>query len=171
MDSAAMDATAIAEILDRPCSRELLQTGVARLAYTGRDGAPRAIPIAFLWVDGTIKLYTVPTSAKVKALQADPRVAITIDTAGMPPRALLVRGTAALETVDGVPDGFIAASGKNVPAEMMPEWEAGVRALYEQMVVVTVTPGWAKLLDFETTIPSAVAELVARHGDPHGRGN
>lgn len=163
-----MDATELTEIFDRSYSRELLQTGIARVAYTGLDGAPRVIPIGFLWVDGTIKLYTVPTSAKVKALQADPRVAITIDTAGMPPRALLVRGTAALETVDGVPDGFVEATRKGVPAEMMADWEAGVRALYRQMTVVTVTPTWAKLLDFETTIPKAVAELVAQQGNPRG---
>jgi hypothetical protein len=31
-----------------------------------------------------------------------------------------------------------------------------VRELYTQMVAVRITPTWAKLLDFETTAPSAV---------------
>ena len=49
---------------------------------------------------------------------------------------------------------------------MMPDWEAGVRALYDSMVRVRVTPTWVKLLDFETTIPQAVQELVDAKGDP-----
>jgi hypothetical protein len=30
------------------------------------------------------------------------------------------------------------------------------------MVRIVVTPTWAKLIDFETTLPSAVEELVRR---------
>ena len=41
------------------------------------------------------------------------------------------------------------------------EWEAEVRALYDEgMVRIVVSPTWAKLIDFETTLPSAVEELV-----------
>ena len=65
-----------------------------------------------------------------------------------------------------MPEGYIEASRRLVGAEQMPEWEAGVRALYQQMVVITVTPEWAKLLDFETTIPQAVEDLIKAHGDP-----
>ena len=91
-------------------------------------------------------------------------MAITIDTQAFPPNVLLVRGQATLELVDGVPDGYVEASRRLVGAEQMPAWEAGVRALYQQMVVVTVTPDWAKLLDFETTLPKAVEDLVAAQG-------
>ena len=44
--------------------------------------------------------------------------------------------------------------------EQRVEWEAGVRSLYDGMVRIIVTPTWAKLIDFETTLPSAVEELV-----------
>ena len=108
----------------------------------------------------------MPTSAKVKALEQNPRVALTIDTQAFPPHVLLIRGSAALELVDGVPDGYVEASRKVVPAEQMPGWEDGVRALYQQMVLITVTPDWAKLLDFETTLPKAVEDLVKAYGDP-----
>jgi hypothetical protein len=41
------------------------------------------------------------------------------------------------------------------------EWEAEVRSLYHDgMVRIVVTPNWAKLIDFESTLPSAVEELV-----------
>ncbi len=42
----------------------------------------------------------------------------------------------------------------------MPEWEAGVRALYKQMAIIRVTPTWAKIFDFETRLPSPVEELI-----------
>lgn len=35
-----------------------------------------------------------------------------------------------------------------------------VRALYKGMVRIVVTPTWAKLIDFETTLPTAVEELL-----------
>ena len=50
-----------------------------------------------------------------------------------------------------------------VPPEQFDGWEAGVRALYEQMVRITIEPDWAKLLDFDTTIPKAVEDLVRAH--------
>ncbi len=156
-----MNAHEVSEVLAKPIAHELL-TGphLARLAYTGLDGAPRVVPIGFLWNGRELDIWTVPGSAKVRALAADPRVAITIDTTGMPPRVLLLRGTVTLTTIDGVPDGYIEAGPKAVPADQMRQWEAGARALYDQMVRVRVAPHWAKLLDFETTIPQAVQELV-----------
>ena len=40
----------VLQILHDPLAQELLHSNIpARLAYTGRDGAPRAIPIAFHW--------------------------------------------------------------------------------------------------------------------------
>ena len=160
-----MKADQIAAVLAQPIAQELL-TGphLARFAYTGLDGAPRVVPIGFLWNGRDLDIWTVPGSAKVAALAADPRVAVTIDTSGMPPRVLLVRGTVTLTTIDGVPDGYVEAAPKAVPADQLPRWEAGVRALYDQMVQVRVTPSWVKLLDFETTIPQAVQDLVDAKG-------
>lgn len=157
----------VTEILAKPLSQQLLASAIpARFAYTALDGDPRVIPIGFLWTGSDIKLYTVPTSAKVKALKKNPRVAITIDTEGFPPNVLLIRGAASLELVDGVPDGYVEATRKLLEGDQMQEWEAGVRALYKQMVIITVTPDWAKLLDFETTLPKAVEDLVKAYGDP-----
>jgi hypothetical protein len=152
----------IADVFAKPIAQELLGSSIpARLAYVGVDGAPRAIPIGFLWTGEHVVLYTVPTSAKVGALQENPRVAITIDTQDQwPPRVLLIRGAARVETVDGVPDGYVEASRKIVPDEHFEEWEQGVRALYERMTRITIAPDWAKLLDFETTLPKAVEDLV-----------
>jgi len=151
----------VMEILNKPLSQELLRSDIpVRLAYTARDGAPRVIPIGFLW-NGTEFVVCTPTNAaKVPALKADPRVALTIDTITFPPHVLLVRGTVRLEVVDGVPDEYLEASKKVVGAEQFPAFEEQVRGLYKQMVKIVIAPEWAKLLDFETTLPSAVEELL-----------
>jgi hypothetical protein len=151
----------IAEILAKPYAQQLL-TGPepARFAYDGLDGDPRVIPIGF-WTEGQqILMATVPKSAKVAAVRQNPKVALTIDTGAFPPKVLLIRGTAEVELVQGVPDGYLQAGHKVMTDEQYPEWEEGVKALYTEMVVITVTPTWAKLLDFETTIPKAVEDLI-----------
>jgi hypothetical protein len=163
--SPTMDKQEIAEVMAKPYARELLSSGIpARLAYTGVDGDPRVVPVGFLWDGERFVVCSVPSMAKVRALRQNPKVAITIDTEGYPPKVLLLRGTASVEIVEGVPDEYIAASRKIVPAEELPAWEGGVRALYQEMSLISIELTWAKLLDFETTIPKAVADLVAAHG-------
>jgi Pyridoxamine 5'-phosphate oxidase len=149
------------EILNKPLSQKLLTAAIpARMAYTARDGSPRAIPIGFLWDRERFFIATPSIAAKVKALEADPRVALTIDTNDFPPHILLVRGTASITIVDGVPDEYLIASRRYVGDEGMPAFEEQVRATYKQMALITVTPEWAKLIDFETTLPSAVEQLM-----------
>ena len=160
-----MNREDVAEVLARPLSRELLGSSIpARLAYVGTDGAPRAIPIAFLWTGEDVVMTTVTNAAKVRALRQNPRVALTIDTQDQwPPRVLLIRGAASVELVEGVPDVYVEASRKVTPAEHFADWERGIRALYRQMVLITVEPDWAKLLDFETTLPKAVEDIIRAH--------
>ena len=150
-----------AQVMELPISRQLLRDEcILHLSYTAPDGAPRVIPIGYVWDGARFLMWTVPDSAKVGALRADERVAITIDVLGPPPRVLLARGRAALETVDGVPDGYLEASHRALPREAWDDFDAQVRGLYKQMTVIAVTPDWAKLLDFETTAPSAVEKLM-----------
>ena len=157
-----MEHDEVIAVLEKPISQRLLGSNIpARLAYTGTDGGPRVVPVAFWWTGARLVVCTMPTMAKVRALQRDPRVAVTIDTQGeWPPRVLLVRGTASIEHVEGVPDEYVAASRKVTPAEVFADWEAGVRGLYDRMVRVTIEPDWAKLLDFETTLPKAVEDRI-----------
>jgi hypothetical protein len=151
----------IAEILAKPYAQQLLNgPEPARMAYDGLDGDPRVIPIGF-WTEGDrVVMATVPKSAKVAALRKNPKVALTIDQGAFPPKVLLIRGAAEDELVDGIPDGYLTAGRKVMTDDQYPEWVAGVRALYDEMVVITITPTWAKLLDFETTIPKAVEDLI-----------
>ena len=151
----------IAEILAKPYAQQLLNgPEPARMAYDGLDGDPRVIPIGF-WTEGDrVVMASVPKSAKVAALRTNPKVALTIDQGAFPPKALLIRGTAEVELVDGIPDGYLIAGRKVMADGQYPDWVVAVRGLYDEMVVITITPTWAKLLDFETTIPQAVEDLI-----------
>ena len=158
-----MQPNEIAEILNRPISRELLHRDITRLAYIAPDGTPRSIPIGFTWNGTEIVMCTAKNAAKVSALRHNPAVALTIDTEVHPPHILLIRGRAELDVVDGIPEEYLQANGTyTMTPEQRIEWEAGVRSLYDGMVRIVVTPTWAKLIDFETTLPSAVEELMRK---------
>jgi len=158
-----MQQADLIKVLNDPIAQELIQSPIpARMAYTGIDGFPRVIPIGFLWDGARFIVCTVPHSPKVRALRKDPHVALTIDTVEFPPHVLLVRGTASIETVDGVPPEYLEAARKQVGDAGLPAFEAQVRALYQQMSRITIVPTWAKVLDFQTRLPRPVEELLQR---------
>jgi hypothetical protein len=164
----------VGQIMAQPIAQQLLlDEPVLHLSYTGRDGAPRVIPIAYLWAGGRFAMWTIPTSAKVRALRADPRVAITIDILGPPPRVLLARGQAELATVDGVPDGYLQASHRTMPPEAWEAFDTQVRGVYEQMVAITVTPEWGpspRLRDHRTPCGRTThSQPQPTRGEPPGR--
>lgn len=157
-----MDTRSARRVLETAQAQELFRSQlVARLAYVGPDGFPRVVPIGYLWRSGSFVVCTAANAPKVRALRSNPRVALTIDTETQPPQIVLVRGTATVEVVDGIPNEYLEASYRYVPREQWDAFEMQVRGLYKQMARITITPEWAKLIDFETTLPSAVEELLA----------
>ncbi|WP_328881569.1 pyridoxamine 5'-phosphate oxidase family protein [Streptomyces sp. NBC_00299] len=164
-----MQPNEITEVLNRPTSQELLARDVTRLAYVAKDGTPRNVPIAFVWNGSHIVMCTATNAPKLPSLRANPMVALTIDTEVHPPKILLIRGRAELDVVDGIPEEYLQANGSyQMSAEQRVEWEAEVRSLYDGMVRIVVTPTWAKLIDFETTLPTAVEELARRRAERQG---
>ncbi|MPV35642.1 pyridoxamine 5'-phosphate oxidase family protein [Georgenia subflava] len=156
----------IAEVLNHPTSQQLLARDITRLAYTATDGTPRVVPIGFVWNGTEIVMCTATNAPKLPALRHNPAVALTIDTEVHPPLILLIRGRAELDVVDGIPDEYMQANGTyQMTPEQRVEWEAEVRSIYDGMVRVVVTPTWANLIDFETTLPSAVEELMRRRDE------
>jgi hypothetical protein len=91
-----------------------------------------------------IVFCTAPTAPRVKALEERPNVALTIDTAGAPARALLIRGVASIEIVEGVAPEYIAASAKSLSADKLAAFEEHVRGLYALMARITIAPTWAR---------------------------
>ncbi len=156
-----MQPNEINEVLNRSLSQELLDRDLTRLAYVAKDGTPRSIPIGFTWNGSELVMCTSKNAPKLAALRHNPAVALTIDTEVHPPKMLLIRGQAELDVVEGIPDEYLQMNGSyEMTAEQRVEWEAEVRSLYDGMVRIVVTPTWAKLIDFETTLPTAVEELI-----------
>jgi hypothetical protein len=152
----------VMEVLNDPLAQEMLHSPLlARMAYNGMDGTPRAIPIGYLWNGAGFVMCTASNAPKVRALQTNPKAALTIDTDTLPPHILLVRGTTGVEIVDGVPIEYLQASWKVIPEEQRAGFETQVRALYKQMARITLRPEWAKLIDFETRLPIAIQHLVS----------
>jgi hypothetical protein len=153
----------VAAQLDDPVARRLLEGAFpARLAYVATDGTPRVVPVGFVWTGRTIVVGTIPGSAKVRAIEANPAVALTVDTSppAWPPNALLVRGRATVTVVDGVFPEYVEGARRLTPAEELPAWLQGVHALYDRMARIDIEPTHVTIHDFERRIPQAVRRLA-----------
>ena len=159
-----MDAETLRERLNHPVARELLgpEGPLARIAYTARDGTPRVIPVGFLWEDDQLVFWTAPGSAKVAALRESPTVAVTVDTETQPPHVLMLRGQVTVTEVDGVPDDYVRSNRLLHTEEEREAFAEQVRALYDSMVEIRLTPTWVRVLDFETSAPDAVMRLAEK---------
>lgn len=157
-----MDTQDIASELSQPGAQELLSSALlARLAYTGKDGSPRAIPIGFHWNGQAVVFCTAPISPKVAALSQRPQVALTIETDAALTKSLQIRGLATIETVDGIPDDYIKASTKAMGPAQRAEFQANVQSFYKQMSRIAITPDWARFYDFDAgRIPGFLLKLA-----------
>ncbi|MGC2186103.1 MAG: pyridoxamine 5'-phosphate oxidase family protein [Terriglobales bacterium] len=145
-------------LLQHPVAQELLQSKIpARLAYVWTDGTPRVVPIWFHWNGREIVMGTPPKAPKLKALTRNPKVSLTIDGNDFPNKVLLIRGTARLETVEGIVPEYLAAAERYFDRELREAWLGQLRTRVSSMVRITITPEWVGLLDFQTRFPSAIS--------------
>jgi pyridoxamine 5'-phosphate oxidase-like protein len=145
------------KLLDDPIAQELLRSTIpARLAYVWHDGTPRVIPIWFHWNGEEFVLGTPPNAPKVKVLLQNSKVALTIDTDTWPHKVLLIRGTAKVETVNGVVPEYAAAAQRYFGEERGRAWVEQVRGMFPQMARIAVQPEWVGIIDFEKRFPSAI---------------
>lgn len=145
-------------LLEHPVSKELLQSSIpARLAYVWTDGTPRVVPIWFHWNGRELVLATPPKAPKLKALARNPKVSLTIDDNQFPHKVLLIRGTARLESVDGIVPEYAAAAERYFGRGQGQAWVQQLRGMIPSMVRITITPEWVGLLDFQTRFPSALS--------------
>ena len=143
------------KLLNDPVASALLESiNPARLAYTWTDGSPRVVPIWFHWTGDQFVLGSPPKAPKLKALAADPRVALTIDDNAWPYKVLVVRGRADVELVGDVSPEYEMAATRYFGPEQGPAWVASLRG--KPMARIAVTPDWVGILDFETRFPSAL---------------
>jgi hypothetical protein len=156
------------EQLDDPGAQELLASPQPiRLAYAGKDGFPRVVPVGFLWKDERIYVCTAPSAPKVAALRERPQVAGVIDEgiSSSDAKQLLIRGTAEIEIVDGVAPEYIEAAAKGEGGIDLDEFERNVRAVFDQQARISITPEWARFYDFGAGKLPPFLQKLAGGGD------
>lgn len=151
-------------LLNDPVAQGLLRsTSPAHLAYVWQDGTPRVVPVWFHWNGSEIVIGSPPTSPKVRALAANPKVALSIDGSTWPYKILQIRGTATVETVAGVAPEYALAAERYFGAEQGRAWVQQVGGMFAQMARIVITPRWAGVLDFEQRFPQAIAAAMSTH--------
>jgi Pyridoxamine 5'-phosphate oxidase len=162
-----MDQQTIDDELTQAGAQDLLTTPhLAHVAYSGKDGTPRVIPIGFFWTGEQVVVCTASTAPKVAALSARPEVAVTIDAGDTPDtaRSLSIRGQATVEIVDGVPEEYLAGAGKFLDEAAQAAFEQGCRQLYGQMARIAITPRWARYYDYGGgRAPQFLVDLAAKN--------
>jgi len=151
------------QLLMEPIAQGLLKSRIpARFAYTGRDGAPRVVPIWFHWNGNEIVIGTPVTAPKVKALQQNPQVAITIDEEVFPAKVLLIRGKAQLSQIEGVVPEYALAAERYLGEAQGKGWVEQARGLFPQMVRIIIRPEWVEVFDFQSRFPSAIRKAIEK---------
>jgi hypothetical protein len=69
----------------------------------------------------------------------------------------LIRGSARLQTLDGVVPEYAKAAERYFGRDEGQAWVERLRTLISNMVRITITPEWVGLLDFKTRFPSALS--------------
>jgi hypothetical protein len=149
----------VQDVLNDKIAQDLLtSTELARLAYTWKDGTPRVVPVWFHWTGSELVMASPVNAPKVDVLEARPQVAVSIDSSGSwPYHALLLRGTAKVERLDGVVPEYVAAGERYTGADFIQGWAAHLEKTGVKFARIGLTPTYAKVLDFETRFPSATA--------------
>lgn len=150
-------------LLNDPVAQELLQSRqLAHFAYVAPDGTPRNVPIWFHWNGEELVFGTPPDAPKIDMLRGNASVAITIDTVSLPYKALLVRGKARMEVVEGIVPEYVLAAERYYGKEQGQAWVEGIAAISTHMARVTVKPEWVVVLDFVTRFPIAIERAMSR---------
>jgi hypothetical protein len=155
-------------LLDTELAQKLLSSTVpARLAYVAPDGTPRIVPTWFHWNGTELVMATFVAgphvhrpAARVRALRANPAVALTIDTDGLPPEVLTLRGEASVTEVDGIDPDYARAAQRYQGEAAAAEYLAALDHPTTRMARIVVRPTWVGLIDFQTRLPGTLGGVA-----------
>jgi len=154
-------------LLERDIAKRLLASSIpARFAYVASDDTPRVLPTWFHWTGEELVMPTFVAAphirhaaARLKALRANPNVAITIDTESFPPNALLMRGRVSITEVQGIVPEYALAARRYLGEDAAATYLAQVDQPGTKMARIALRPAWVGTLDFETRLPDTMKGL------------
>ncbi len=129
---------------------------LARLAYIGVSGRPRVVPIWFAHSAGELVMVTGPRAVKLKALEKNPAIAVTIDSSTPPYKVLLVEGEATLEPVEGmapeyrpIVERYLGVAAESYLQQLLPRVKRQVR--------IRISPRTWRVFDFVKRYPKSLS--------------
>jgi hypothetical protein len=151
-------------LLETEVARRLLASRIpARLAYVATDGTPRVLATWFHWTGDVLSMPTFLAAphlrhpvGRLRALRANPDVAVTIDTETWPPEVLTIRGRVEIHQVDGVPAEYAASAVRYLGEDAGRAYLTQVDQPGTRMARIDLRPAWVGVLDFESRLPRAL---------------
>jgi hypothetical protein len=154
-------------LLESDVARRLLSSRIpARFAYIATDGRPRVLATWFHW---TGELLAMPTflaaphvrhaAGRLRALRANPDVAVTIDTETFPPEVLTIRGRVEISEFEGIPSEYAFAARRYLGEEAAREYLSGIDQPGTWMARIDLRPAWVGVHDFRSRLPSALGGI------------
>lgn len=151
-------------LLESDLAKRLLASTIpARYAYTALDGTPRIVGSWFTWTGEELVMPTFISAPhvshatyRVRALRANPDLAVTIDTETFPPDVLSMRGRAEITETDGIVPEYAQAAHRYLGSEQAAAYLAQIDHPSTRMARIAMRPAWVGLLDFKTRLPSAL---------------
>ena len=154
-------------LLASEVARGLLSSRIpARFAYIAGDGTPRVLATWFHWTGEVLAMPTFLSAphvrhaaGRLRALRANPDVAVMIDTETFPPEVLTIRGRVTISEVDGVPPEYASAARRYLGDEAAAEYIAQIDQPGTRMARIDLRPSWVGVLDFQSRLPSALGGI------------
>jgi len=154
-------------LLETDVAQRLLGSTIpARLAFTALDGTPRVMSTWWVWSGEELVMATyilcppmgmTKPAYRLKALRANPDVAVTIDTEPQPPEVLMMRGKVTITEVDGMVPEQAEAAHRFLGEEGGRQYVEGAAHPDTKMARIALRPTWVGVLDFQNRVPEIIA--------------
>jgi len=154
-------------LLESDVAQRLLASRIpARFAYIAGDGTPRVLATWFHWTGEVLAMPTFlaaphvrHAAGRLRALRANPDVAVTIDTETFPPEVLTLRGRVTIGEVEGIPPEYASAARRYLGDEAARAYLGEIDQPGTRMARVDLHPTWVGVLDFQMRLPSALGGI------------
>ncbi|WP_223166837.1 pyridoxamine 5'-phosphate oxidase [Nonomuraea sp. SYSU D8015] len=153
-------------LLETDLAQRLLHSTIpARLAYIATDGTPRVMSTWYVWTGEELVMATYvhcpPIGIhrppyRLRALRANPDVAITIDTEPQPPQVLLLRGRVSITEMAGMVPEQAEAARRFLGEEGGAGYVAQADHPDTKMARIALRPTWVGVLDFQSRLPEVM---------------